>query len=280
MIGPGSARSGWTAISLLALVMGGADARASEDIEVLQQDFAAGRYEAVWSRAEGAQRADVLVLGADAATSQAFCRGFDEASRPVLDKAIELAEQAIERAPDVADAWLQFARAKGAWLRRYAFTPDLLETCAKGLSSFSYLLKAPRLLALKRQAGSVTNAFQQALRLEPNNGVALAGLAATELMEPLHPCVDSYTEEKAQAALQRMAQGLRADGPEQLKSFIAADALQTAKDDHGLQGALFARHGLSLEALWQGAAEVCPDDAYCACMADRANAQLEAGGAQ
>ncbi len=273
----------WCLALVLALpLLSGLSAKplqASPAFERLSRDLKVGRYREVWSEAENAEDAAVLALGADAAASHVFCARYDEASRPVLDRAIALAETAIERDPAVTEGWLQFARAKGGWLRNYAFTPDLMEACTVGSGSFTTLFKIPRLLGLKQEAGRVTEAFQEALALEPMNGVALVGLAATELLEPLHPCVDDYSQEKGEAALRRMAEGLATPGRPQLKSFIAAEALQEARDKHGLSRGFFRSQGLDLDALWQRASQPCEEEAYCRCMAAQARSQLT-GGAQ
>lgn len=240
----------------------------------LQEDLMAGRYQTVWSAAQNATQADVLTLGADAAASEAFCSGYGEEGRPLIDRAMELSERAIESDPDGIEGWLQFARAKGGWLQRYAFTPDLLEVCVEGISSFVRLLKLPDLLSIKEEAAKVSEAFGEALRLEPQNGVALVGLGTTELLEPLHPCVDAYDQTNAEAALQRIKRGLETEGMGQLKSFIAADALQEARDTYQLSEDLFRKQGLELEALWRRAAEPCEEAAYCQCLAAEARSRL------
>ena len=240
----------------------------------LQEDLMAGRYQTVWSAAENAMQADVLTLGADAAASEAFCSGYGEEGRPLIDRARELSERAVESDPDGIEGWLQFARAKGGWLQRYAFTPELLEVCVEGISSFVRLLKLPQLLSIKEEAAKVSEAFGEALRLEPDNGVALVGLGTTELLEPLHPCVDAYEQQNAEAALQRIKRGLETEGMGQLKSFIAADALQEARDTYQLSEDLFRKQGLELEALWRRAAEPCEEAAYCQCLAAEARSRL------
>ena len=240
----------------------------------LQEDLMAGRYQSVWTAAEGSTRADILTLGADAAASEAFCSGYGENGRPLIERAMELSERAVDRDPDGIAGWLQFGRAKGAWLQRYAFTPDLLEVCVEGISSFVRLLKLPDLLSIKEEAAKVSEAFNEALRLEPENGVALVGLGTTELLEPLHPCVDAYEPLNAEAALQRIKRGLETEGMGQLKSFIAAGALQEARDTYQLPEALFRRQDLDLEALWRRAAEPCEEAAYCQCLATEARSRL------
>lgn len=242
----------------------------------LQEDLMAGRYRTVWTAAESATEADILTLGADAAASEAFCSGYGESGRPLIDQAMELSERAIERDPEGIEGWLQFARAKSGWLQHYAFTPDLLEVCVEGISSFVRLLKLPQLLSIKEEAAKVSEAFNEALGLEPDNGVALVGLGATELLEPLHPCVDAYDQVNAEAALQRIKRGLETEGMGQLKSFIAADALQEARDTHQLPEDLFRSEGLELEALWRRASEPCEEAAYCQCLAAEARSRLDA----
>ena len=60
----------------------------------------------------------------------------------------------------------------------------------------------------------------------------------------------------------------------QLKSFIAADALQEARDTYQLSEDLFRKQGLELEALWRRAAEPCEEAAYCQCLAAEARSRL------
>jgi len=245
----------------------------------LQEELMAGRYRSVWSAAQNSTQSDVLALGADAAASEAFCSGYGEEGRPLIDQAMELSERAVDSDPEGTEGWLQFARAKSSWLQRYAFTPELLEVCVEGISSFVRLLKLPQLLSIKEEAAKVSEAFNEALRLEPDNGVALVGLGATELLEPLHPCVDAYEQQNAEAALQRIKRGLETEDMGQLKSFIAADALQEARDTYQLPEDLIRRQGLELEALWRRAAEPCEEAAYCQCLAAEARSRLNDVGA-
>ncbi len=253
----------------------GANSAAAAD---LQSDLRAGRYQTVWSAAEGSTQADALALGADAAVSEAFCSGFGESGRSLIDRAMELSERAVDRDPDGIEGWLQFARAKSSWLQHYAFTPELLEVCVEGISSFVRLLKLPELVSIKQEAAKVSEAFNEALRIEADNGVALVGLGATELLEPLHPCVDAYDQESANAALERIKRGLDTEGMGQLKSFIAADALQEARDTYQISEDLFQKQELELEALWRRAAEPCEGAAFCQCMATEAQSRLDASG--